>query len=175
MNRYFGSALLFSFCFFLGSAFAQDNLSEVKKYIKDIDAKMEAAMMQGDLSGMNDYYADDAISLPSYEPMMKGKAKIIQKAKDDKGKGLKFNSVKFTPQDIYGTNELCYEIGTYDITMVMPEMPQPVTDKGKYLTVWKKTDDGKWKVVAEMWNTDKNPWMDMKDKSEKMPPMKEKK
>lgn len=174
MNRYFGVALLFSICFFLGSSFAQDNLSEVKKYIKDIDAKMENAMIKGDLSGMNDYYADDAVSLPSYGPMLSGKAKIIQKAKDDKAKGVKFNSVKFNPQDVYGTDNLCYEIGTYDISMVMPEMPKPVTDQGKYLTIWKKMDGGKWKVVAEMWNTNK-PWMEMEGKNEKMPVMKEKK
>jgi ketosteroid isomerase-like protein len=31
---------------------------------------------------------------------------------------------------------------------------KPMTDKGKYLEVWKKQADGTWKCVVDMFNTD---------------------
>jgi ketosteroid isomerase-like protein len=31
---------------------------------------------------------------------------------------------------------------------------KPVTDRGKYTEVWKKQADGKWKAVADIWNSD---------------------
>jgi ketosteroid isomerase-like protein len=31
---------------------------------------------------------------------------------------------------------------------------KPINDRGKYLEVWEKQPDGKWKCVADMWNSD---------------------
>jgi ketosteroid isomerase-like protein len=36
-----------------------------------------------------------------------------------------------------------------------------INDNGKYMTVWEKQSDGSWKVKAETWNSDNNPWADM--------------
>jgi len=33
----------------------------------------------------------------------------------------------------------------------------PATEKGKYLTVWKKQADGSWKVIEDMFNSDLPP------------------
>jgi hypothetical protein len=49
------------------------------------------------------------------------------------------------------------EVGMYTITMVIPGMPQPVSDEGKYLTVWLKQSDGSYKIVDEIWNTNVHP------------------
>jgi ketosteroid isomerase-like protein len=40
-------------------------------------------------------------------------------------------------------------VGTYQQTL-NDAKGKPVTDRGKYLTVWKKQPDGKWKAVADM-------------------------
>jgi ketosteroid isomerase-like protein len=31
---------------------------------------------------------------------------------------------------------------------------KPMKDRGKFIEVWKKQADGKWKVVADMFNSD---------------------
>jgi ketosteroid isomerase-like protein len=31
---------------------------------------------------------------------------------------------------------------------------KPVTDRGKYVTIWKKQADGSWKVIADIFNSD---------------------
>ena len=38
--------------------------------------------------------------------------------------------------------------------MTNPKTKKPVTDKGKYVTVYKKQADGSWKAVADILNSD---------------------
>lgn len=58
----------------------------------------------------------------------------------------------------YLVGDLVWEIGTYSVTLSLPGMSQPVTDIGKYLTIWQKQNDGTFKIKLEIWNTDINPW-----------------
>jgi len=59
-----------------------------------------------------------------------------------------------TNADVSKSGELAYTVGTYSLTMSSPIDKKPVTDRGKYLTVFKKQPDGNWKVVADMANSD---------------------
>jgi ketosteroid isomerase-like protein len=45
-------------------------------------------------------------------------------------------------------------MGTYSMTTSAPKGKKPVTDKGKYVTVFRKQADGTWKVVADVTNSD---------------------
>jgi ketosteroid isomerase-like protein len=50
------------------------------------------------------------------------------------------------------SGDLGYTIGTYDWSY-KDASGKAITDKGKYLTVWKKQADGSWKVLFDMFNT----------------------
>ena len=52
--------------------------------------------------------------------------------------------------------DLGYSIGAFEFTMDDPE-GNPVTRNGKYTTVWKKQEDGQWKVVSDTFNFDSPP------------------
>jgi ketosteroid isomerase-like protein len=39
--------------------------------------------------------------------------------------------------------------------MGMCALPKPITENEKYVVTWKKQTDGKWKVIADISNTDK--------------------
>ena len=51
------------------------------------------------------------------------------------------------------SGELGYSTGTYELTFTDPK-GQPATDRGKYVTVWRKKADGSWKAVLDMFNSD---------------------
>jgi ketosteroid isomerase-like protein len=51
------------------------------------------------------------------------------------------------------SGDLGYTSGTYLWTFKDPS-GKLVSDKGKYLTVWKKQGDGSWKMLFDMFNTD---------------------
>jgi uncharacterized protein (TIGR02246 family) len=50
--------------------------------------------------------------------------------------------------------DMAYSQGTYTMTMTNPKTKKPMTDKGKYLTVYTKQADGSWKAVADTYNSD---------------------
>ncbi|HUN63357.1 MAG TPA: DUF4440 domain-containing protein [Candidatus Sulfotelmatobacter sp.] len=54
------------------------------------------------------------------------------------------------------SGELGYTTGSYTWTFKNAS-GKPASDNGKYLTVWKKQQDGSWKVLLDMFNTDLPP------------------
>ena len=54
------------------------------------------------------------------------------------------------------SGDLGYTQGTYEMSFTDPGGKQ-VSDKGKYVTVWKKQPDKSWKVVADIFNSDLPP------------------
>ncbi len=55
--------------------------------------------------------------------------------------------------EVAKSGDLGYTRGTYELTF-NNAAGKPVTEKGKYVTVWKKQADGSWKVAADVFNAD---------------------
>jgi ketosteroid isomerase-like protein len=128
-----------------------------------------------DLDAVRELRAADAAWLKTYE------AKDVEKAVafcDDQGSLLWPNAPKATGKSaitkatasafaipdfklewrpdqiaVARSGELGYTSGTYTWTF-KDASGKPAADKGKYLTVWKRQQDGSWKVLFDMFNTD---------------------
>jgi ketosteroid isomerase-like protein len=93
------------------------------------------------------------VLLPN-EPIVTGKDNILAAVKPmmaDPNFALQFQPTK---ADVAKSGELGYTQGTYTMTMTDPKTKQPMTDKGKYVTVYKKQADGSWKAVSDIINSD---------------------
>jgi len=136
--------------------------SELKAKFNETNKKFSKMMMDNDLEGMLDYYADNCISLPSYQPMMRGHDAMREAHKKQHEQGdMKITAFALTTTDVIAEGNMAIEIGTYTISMEMPEMGA-IDDHGKYMTVW-ENQGGDWKIRADTWNTDMNPWMMMQE------------
>ena len=87
-------------------------------------------------------------------PEMKGKDAIRAGTKpllDDKNFAL-----SFTPTMVEASKggDLAYSHGTYAMTMTVTKTKKPVTEKGKYVTVYRKQADGSWKAILDINNAD---------------------
>jgi ketosteroid isomerase-like protein len=155
---------VFSFLFILFSVqiIAQNDLKE--KLQKKNDALVKAQLAK-DYDMLISGYTDDAISMPSYSPMMKGKDEIQKAMMKDKD-SYNMDEFALTTLEAYESGNMVYEIGKYEMTMTMKGMDKPIKDEGKYLTVYEKQDDGSLKIKAEIWNTDMNPWANMNQSDE---------
>jgi len=159
MKKFF--VILFAFLFISSLVNAQDT-AELKKKIQAMNDESAKKMVSGEVAGMWEIYADDVISMPSYEPMLKGLDACKESYKKMNEAGMKMTAFKSTVTDILQSGNLVVDIGTYEITMMLPQMgDQPWSDHGKYMTIWEMQDDGSLKVKVETWNTDTNPWMEM--------------
>jgi len=62
-------------------------------------------------------------------------------------------TVQTTETEASRTGDLAYSRGTHEVTVNDPE-GNPVTDRGKWVVVCKKQNDGSWKIVTHIWNPD---------------------
>ena len=89
--------------------------------------------------------------------MVKG-IEAIKKSNEEMMKsGMKFKSFEFKTLKVKICDNQITEIGTYKMSMTMPEMPESIEDTGKYVNIWEKQSDGSLKIKVEIWNTDKMP------------------
>ena len=123
--------------------------------LKDTEAAwVKTTSAAKDLDKMIGFYADDASVFAPNEPVATGKDAIRAALKpmfDDPNFALSFQPTRVEADK---SGELGYTQGAYSFTMTNPKTKKPVTDKGKYVTVYKKQADGSWKAVADILNSD---------------------
>lgn len=151
---------LFVVLFVSTSGIAQNN-DKYKVQIEKINKEIVSAMLSGNAEKSMSFYAEDVISLPNYEKMLEGKD-ALRKSNEAMAKaGWKVTSFEPVTLKVTSCDKTITEIGTYKISFSMEGMPKPITDVGKYVTIWEKQKDGSLKIKIEIWNSDTNP-MDQK-------------
>lgn len=144
MTRLFAAAVA---CLILsaGSALAQS-----KADIQKLNDQWAAAFNKGDAAALAGMYTEDAYVLPAGAPMVKGRAAIQEVL----GKAAQqLSDMKLTTLDVksLGPNALC-EIGTGTFKT---KGQSPQDGALKYAVVWEKGADGQWRLLQDIWNTDK--------------------
>lgn len=99
------------------------------------------------------FFEEGATWLPANMPIAQGQEAIRAAATQimsTPGFSVSWKAIK---ADVSGAADLGYTIGTYELTL-NDAAGKPATGVGKYLAVWRKQADGKWKVVADSFNPD---------------------
>lgn len=134
------------------------DVAALRKQIDEMMEKGEKDMVAGTMDTTLAQYTDDAVSMPNYGPMLKGKAAIKDYFIKMMSMGIKFTKVDFVTHDVMVGGKYVYETGTYSMTLQIPAMPE-MTEEGKYLTVYELGSDGKLRIKVETWNTNTMPPM----------------
>jgi uncharacterized protein (TIGR02246 family) len=148
------SLLLFAFTTACTQAPPPDTHDADVQSLKATDAAWSKAMAAKDFEKSMSYYADDASLLMANAPAINGKDAIRAAFKpmfDDPNFALTFQGSRI---EVAKSGDLGYTQGAYTLTITEPRTKKPVTDKGKYLTAYKKQADGTWKGVADMVSSD---------------------
>ena len=111
----------------------------------------EWSMSTTDTDKFMSYVASDARMYPTGMPVVTG-ADAIRKTMTEISSAPGF-ALRWTPvsAEVAASGELGRTMGSYEMTM------GGATEKGKYLTVWKKQADGSWKVIDDAFNADAGP------------------
>jgi ketosteroid isomerase-like protein len=94
------------------------------------------------------YFAPDASMYPQGMPLASGPAALREMAtqmNSTPGFSLAWTAGK---ADVAASGDLGYTAGSYEMTM------GEATERGKYVTVWKKQPNGEWKVSEDIGNSD---------------------
>ncbi len=105
----------------------------------------------GDPEKLAATFADGGSMYPPGMPVLTGR-EAIQKAYTEMTKMPGFSlSWTATKAEVAASGDIGHTVGTYESTM------GGVTEKGKYVTAWKKQTDGSWKVTDDIFNADSMP------------------
>ena len=121
--------------------------------LRDLDAQWSKAAAAKDAEGAASYYAEDAAVMPPNAPIAAGKEAIRGFWKGMVASPGFAVGWKATKAEVARSGDLACLIGTYELTL-NDASGKPVNERGKYVEVWKKQADGKWKVAADIFNSD---------------------
>ena len=147
MRRYVGVAI--AIALFAAGCGQSVNVEQERNALLALDR--EWSQTPKDLEKFLSYFASDASAYPQGMPIATGAAAIrdaFTKVSSMPGFSLAWTAVK---AEVGATGDLGYTTGTYQMTMTGG------SEKGKYITVWKKQSGGMWKVAEDIFNADAGP------------------
>ena len=120
---------------------------DVKKAIEDKNAAFKNAYEQGDATSCVEVFVEDVIMMPPNQPMVRGKKaykELVQGWIDNIGGTIS------NPMMEYGVEgDLAFQVATY----AFKDTETP--DQGKYVEIFRRQQDGSWKVILTIYNSDK--------------------
>jgi ketosteroid isomerase-like protein len=121
--------------------------------LRKLDDEWSKAAGSRDVEKTISYYSDDAVVMPPNIPTLSGKEPIRSLWKSMLDSPSFSGGWKVTKVEVARSGDLAYVSGNYEFNE-KDDSGKPITDKGKYLEVWKKQADGNWKCVADMLSSD---------------------
>jgi ketosteroid isomerase-like protein len=149
--------LVLSGCFallsfgFVGTASSAD--TKIEQTLRNLDAQWSAAAGAKDLDKTVSFYSNDAIVMPPNASAATTQETIRRIWQDLLASPGLVISWKATKVEVAKSGDIGFVSGTYELT-INDASGKPVNDRGKYVEVWEKQADGKWKCGADIWNSD---------------------
>jgi uncharacterized protein (TIGR02246 family) len=128
------------------------NRDDVAKIIHAMDEEFMRNLAARDIKQMTaNFYAEDAQFLPANHPAIVGRLAIQQAFEALLATGLQ--KLVLRTDKIVVAGDFAYGIGRHQMTIKTAAGPE-VHDEGKYLVVYRRQQDGQWRAVADMFNSD---------------------
>ena len=121
------------------------------KLLTALDTEWSNAAVARNVDKVASFYADDAVAYPPNEPAAVGQAaarKVWAAYFADPSFEISWKTTAAGAE-----NKTGWTVGTYQASFKSPD-GKTVTENGKYVTVWRKGADGKWKAIHDIWNAD---------------------
>jgi uncharacterized protein (TIGR02246 family) len=126
--------------------------TDVESTIRGLTQDFRTAFNTGNYDQVAALFASDgAFMAPNHEPVT-GPAAIEHMLRELGDQGYQDLRVETTRVDHSG--DMAMELGRYTVSIV-EENGHSVTDKGKYLVVWRRL--GAWRVAADCWSSNLPP------------------
>jgi ketosteroid isomerase-like protein len=130
----------------------RDTRADDEAAIRLATREWNAAEAAKDLDKCISFYADEGERFATGSPAIRGAAALRnewRKYLSSPGT-FQWNTLKV---EVSKSGDLAYETGRF-LLKTVDKNGQPAATNGKYVCVWKKQIDGKWKVVADIDNPD---------------------
>ena len=120
------------------------------------DSSLQAAIAARDAERAATFYSEDAVLMPVAEPIVEGRAAILEEWRHVFGIPGFSNSSRLVTAAASHAGDLAYTRGTYESPMLGLK-GQQVIERGKWVSVWRREPGGQWRIVVDIFNTDSPP------------------
>jgi uncharacterized protein (TIGR02246 family) len=122
----------------------------VRAQIQQNVARFVEAFNRGDVAAVAAMYDTAGVVLAPNAPVMRGRQNIEQLWAGARQQGFKTLDLTVNSVEVIGNHAI--ELGSYTL-VVQPPGQGEMTDRGKYIVVWKRQGDGTWKLYRDAFNT----------------------
>lgn len=133
---------------------AQKNVEEAKAAIAAARLDFQKMFNADDAIKTAYYYSNRALFMPPNQAKVSGRAAVKEYYKSF---AQVYSDYAASTNTLVVDNKMAYETGSYIITVLIPGATETYVDRGKYLCIWQREDDGKWKILYDIYNTDLPP------------------
>ena len=124
--------------------------------LRAADSALQQAVAARDVDRTATFYAPDAVLLPAAEPQITGREAIRAEWAKLFAIPAFANTSRTTQLEVAASGELAFTRGVYE-TRLTGQDRRPVTERGKWVSVWRRQADGSWRIVVDAYNTDTPP------------------
>ena len=146
--------LCFSVTVFWGCVATVDVEQEAAKLLETDREFAKASLDRGTAEAFKMYITEDATIFPEMSEPIKGKENIYKHLREDEYRYV----IDWEPQDasVAASGEIGWTWGNYTLYRLKGD-EEIAMMYGKYLDVWKKQEDGSWKMYLDMANSSPAP------------------
>jgi uncharacterized protein (TIGR02246 family) len=146
-------SLMLSACGHISNQTAKPNVDVDSAAIAKTFAEYVSAWKASDAGRIANLYCEDAVILPGDHRAESGRAAITKFNKDFFDQ-YSPGSFEIFAEDRKIVGDWAFENGAYTFTATAKTGGQPMSDRGKYLVVLQRQNDGSWKWFRDVDNSD---------------------
>jgi uncharacterized protein (TIGR02246 family) len=132
------------------TAAAPRGMSAVRAEIEQAAVRFSEAFNRGDVAALAAMYDTGAVVLAPNAPPMRGRQNIEAFWAGARQQGFKTVSLVVNSVEVIGNHAI--ELGSYTL-VIQPPGQGEMTDRGKYMVLWRRQPDGSWKLYRDVFNT----------------------
>ncbi len=116
----------------------------------------DAAYNSRDADAMAAQYAEDALRMNANEAALRGREAIRAGFVEEWESGLWGSDTQGVLRDVHMSGDLAMARGTWTATN-NPTDEEPFQDHGNWMTLYRRSANGSWKMVWDIWNSSSPP------------------
>ncbi|HET7753594.1 MAG TPA: nuclear transport factor 2 family protein [Anaeromyxobacteraceae bacterium] len=147
------AASLVSACAHQAGARGPREPAEVRAAIAEANAGLARALVRGDARAIAEVFTEDGEIVPPMQGGFVSGRPAIEAYQAKRLQARRYLDAVITTAQLGVSGDLAWETGTNKVTLQQGESA-PVTVTGRYLTVWRRDPDGRWRIRAEVPVTD---------------------
>lgn len=107
------------------------------------------AYVRGDIEALVAIYTSDGVAVPGAADFVRGRESLLDLWQLGPGRTVLRHSA--TPTELVIDGDHAYDWGYYEGQAAQNGEPRPPF-RGAYVIVWRRGDDGVWRIAVDMWN-----------------------